>query len=65
MDIESKQSDNSEVISLLDDNDSIIAPKTPVTNKKKKVVYKSPNNNPPSKLSTNISQISSEKENDS
>lgn len=57
-DVETNKSANSEVISLLEDNDSIITPTTPIAIKKKRPIYKSPNIKPPSKISTKITQIS-------
>jgi hypothetical protein len=50
------KSANSEVISLIEDNDSITKPIKPQY--KKRPIYKSPLVKPPSKMSTKISQIS-------
>lgn len=57
-DVETNKSATSEVISLLEDSDSIIKYKTPKYKKSRPVVYKSPNFKPPSKMSTEISHIS-------
>lgn len=56
-DVETNKSATSEVISLLDDNESITKPVTPKY-KKSKPMYKSPIHQPPSKMSTKMSQIS-------
>jgi hypothetical protein len=58
-DVETNKSATSEVISLLEDSDSIVKSPTPQKPKRANpVVYKSPNVKPPSKMSTKVSQVS-------
>ncbi len=52
------KSTNSEVISLLDENESIVKFQTPLQKKKTMAVYKSPNAQPPSQFSAKVSEVS-------
>lgn len=58
-----EKSANSEIISLIDEGESIVKFQTPIQKKKTQPVYKSPNAQPPSQFSAKISEISTQNNN--